>query len=227
MYKILLSIIWSVYKLNIDKVSTILKKGNAISTILDSSYVWQQNIIERVEKNIIYISLLESYVSSLIMQGSNIMLRYSTEYYEYLFEGTILNINLNTPGYVAVRLNKADEKINTRAFIRYDIYLPSNIKPQNERTSYFSIVTNISLQGMSFTSNHSFDYNNRCDTSIYLPDNTSINLVGVIKRKVQKDTLIDYGMLFDEISEKDTHILSKYISTLEKIDTKTKLPFFE
>jgi hypothetical protein len=213
--------------LKIDKISSIIKKGLTVSTMLNSSYIWHTNKIDKVNKNTIFIPLLESYVSSLIMQGTNMSIKYSTEYYEYIFDGIVSKINLESPGYVSISVNKIEKKINTRAFTRYDIYLPSNIKLTKGKTSYFSVVTNISLKGMSFTSNHEFKYNDMCIVSIHLPNNETINLHGKIKRKISKDKFLDYGMHFEEISDSNTKKLSEYILSLKNGDLKLQTLFFD
>jgi hypothetical protein len=215
------------YKLKIEKISSIFKKGTAVSTMLNSSYVWQPNTVEKVNKNTVFVPLLDGYVSSLIMQGTNMSIKYSTEYYEYIFDGIVSKINLENPGYVAININKIDKKINTRAFTRYDIYLPSNIKLMTGNTSYFSIVTNISLKGMSFTSNHEFDYNDLCSVCIHLPSSEIIDLNGKIKRKIIKDKFLDYGMHFEEISQINTKTLSEYILSLKNGDLKLQTLFFD
>lgn len=211
--------------LNLKKVPTILKKGSVISTMLDSSYVWQKNIIEQVNSNIVYISLLDCYVSSLIMQGTEMTLKFTTEYYEYIFHGIVSSISLNNHGHVAITISKIEEKINARAFTRYDIYLPSNIKLENGKTSYFSIVTNISLKGMSFTSNHEFNYDDKCKVNIHLPDMVKLNLCGSIRRKILKGTFVDYGMHFYKIPSETAKNLSDYIMTLENGNQKLHTVF--
>ncbi|MEN8906017.1 MAG: PilZ domain-containing protein [Clostridiales bacterium] len=213
--------------MKIEKISSVLKKKMAISTMLNSSCVWKPNIIEKVSKNTIYISLLDSYVSSLIMQGTNMSIKYSTEYYEYIFDGIVSKISLDKPKYVAITINKIDKKINTRAFTRYDIYLPSNIKLGTGKTSYFTIITNISLKGMSFTTNHEFNFDDLCDVCIHLPNNEIINLNGRIKRKIKKDKFLDYGMHFEDISKSDTKTLSEYILSIKNGDSKLQTPFFD
>lgn len=213
--------------MKIEKISTIFKKGAVISTMLNSSYVWQPNVVEKISKNTVFIPLLDSYVSSLIMQGTTMSIKYSTEYYEYIFEGIISKISLETPGYVVISINKIDKKINTRAFTRYDIYLPSNIKLISGKTSYFSIITNISLKGMSFTSNHEFNYDDLCSVCIHLPSNEVIDLNGKIKRKIVKDKFLDYGMHFEVISEENTKNLSEYLMSVKNGDSKLQTLFFD
>lgn len=213
--------------MNLNKVPSILKKGVMISTMLDSSYVWQKNVVEEAESNIVYISLLDCYVSSLIMQGIEMTLKYTTEYYEYIFQGIVSSISLNNHGHVAVTVNKIEEKINTRAFTRYDIYLPSNIKLESGKTSYFSIVTNISLKGMSFTSNHEFNYDDKCSVAIHLPDMVKLDLCGSIRRKIFKGSFVDYGMHFYKIPDSTAKNLSNYIMTLENGNQKLQTVFSE
>jgi hypothetical protein len=157
------------------------------------------------------------------MQGIEMTIKYTTEYYEYIFIGTVSSISLKNHGNVSVKITKVEEKINTRAFTRYDIYLPSNISLESGKTSYFSIVTNISLKGMSFTSNHEFNYNDKCKVNIHLPDMNKLSLCGSIKRKIIKGRFVDYGMHFYKVPKDTEKNLSEYILTLahgnQKIQT--------
>jgi hypothetical protein len=208
-------------------VKKILKEGLVISTLLESSYTWQQNVIQSINDELIYIPLLDYYLSELVLQGAGISIKCSGEYYEYIFDGIVADISIETPSFIAVKIHKVHEKINTRAFTRYDIYLPSNVKPVKEKASYFSIVTNISITGMAFSSNHDFVFGDDCSVTIRLPDNKIITATGKIKHKIPKDKLSDYGMHFMEISDTNSKILSDYILSLENGYSKLKTMFFD
>jgi hypothetical protein len=160
-------------------------------------------------------SLINSYLENIIMLGSNLVIKYANEYFEYISEGVVCEIAADETPYIVLQINKSEEVINTRAFPRYDIYLASNIKPFGSPASLFSIVTNVSLSGMAFISKYEFDYSEENEIDILIPGQQKIYAKGKIIRKSVKKEYFDYSMQFTDMDDLNNNILSDYLSQLE------------
>lgn len=209
--------------MNASAVSTILKEGMIVNTRLDNSNAWYYNILCKSKGNKVSVRLLDSYVQNVIMPGSTIVLKYSNEYFQYLFEGTVSEITVNDPAHVVVQVNKAEELINTRAFPRYDLYFTAQIKPLWRDVPFFCITSNIGLGGIAFLSQHQFDYGEENDVSIYLPNRQIIHAFGKVIRKCSRGNLFDYSMQFMEIDEVNSGLLSAYLQSIEEEWARLKL----
>ncbi|MCX8131291.1 MAG: PilZ domain-containing protein [Clostridia bacterium] len=207
--------------------SSILKEGLIVSTRLGSSAAWYKNIIYKCEEDKAYICLLESYLENIIAKDLKITLKLTNEFFEYLFEGSISDICPEYPSHVLMTIHKVEELVNTRAFPRYDIYLPASIKPLWEDTKNFSIVTNICLGGIAFLSKHEFDYGEESEVSVYLPGNQTISGRGKVIRKSVKNGQFSYSMQFVDMTEENSIILSNYLAELDEDIAALQVNFFE
>ena len=193
-------------------VSSILEEGMLINTKIQSCSTWYKNCIYKVDNNIVSLSLLDIYIENLIMEGSELTLKYTTDYFEYLFQGTIVHITPEYPSYITINIQKCEELVNTRAFQRHDMYIPSHIKSEWDDKNYFAIITNISLGGMAFSSKQGFELGSNLSLSIYVSDNQIIHGEGKIIRKTYKDNLFDYSLQFTNMTEENTNVLSNYLA---------------
>jgi len=196
-------------------ISSVLKEGIVVNTKVGSNNIWYQNIVYKCEENQISLALINSYLESTIMLGTNMLIKFANEYFEYVFEGHVSSIKAGFPSYITLKIIKGEEMINTREFPRYDIYLASEIYSAVDNTSYFSIVVNVSLGGMAFVSNHEFDYGEESDIKVFLPDNKYAYAKGKTIRKSIKIDHINYSMQFIEMTEKNSILLSDYLSFLD------------
>lgn len=201
--------------MNVEAVSVILKEGMAVSTKLGSGMTWCRNIVYKSEGDSVYLALIEQYLENIIIPGSTISIKYVNEYFIYLFEGTITNINPSYPAYLTVRVTNAEEILNSRLSPRYDVYIAADLKPEWDDSSCFAVITDISFGGLAFICNLKFDYNEKLEITAHLPSGQKINARGKIIRKTIKNNVSDYSMQFIEISESNCHLLSKYFSSLE------------
>ncbi|MCX7923124.1 MAG: PilZ domain-containing protein [Clostridia bacterium] len=214
--------------MNVNMISSILKEGMIVSTKISPNHTWYQNILYKCEDNLLYTSLINSYVENIIMIGTTITVKYANEFFEYLFEGVVSSINTDYPAHVVININKAEEMINTRTFPRYEVYLASTLKPIWFESSHFSVVTNLSLGGMAFLCKEQFEYGEELDTCIYLPGNANIvRGKGKVIRKNPKLHVIDYSMQFIEMDEDCSNIISSFITSLEDDYQKLQNNFFE
>lgn len=200
--------------MNLELLLPLLKEGTVVGTRLGTSYAWYQNIIYKNNGDNVYLSIIDSYLENAIMLGTNIYLKFTTELFQYIFEGIVTDINLEFPKLINVRINRGEELVNTRSFPRYDAYIPMNIKSVWDQTFNFSIITNISLIGIAFISKSQFEYGEGCDASVYLPGNKILEVKGKLVRKTNKGNFIEYGMQFEEMTEQSSLLLSDYFNKL-------------
>lgn len=196
-------------------VSSILKEGTIVAARLENSVTWYQNIIYKVNNDVVDIALLDGYIKGLLMPGMSMVLKLTNEYFEYLFDGTILDVSLESPSFVTLHINKAEELINSREFPRFDIYLPSYVKSSWSKAYHFAILTNLSLTGMAFRSKARFDNCEECDVTIYLPENIPVDVKGKVIRKYEKHSVSDYSMHFTEMDEESSNLIYSYFMSLE------------
>lgn len=202
--------------MNSAAASSILKSGIIIGTKLTPNSTWYSNIIYDSEGNILRIPLTEEYLKNYILVGSTITLKHTGEYYEYLFEGIISNIDTSVhPALLTININTIEELINTRAFPRYDTHLASTVRPAWDEKPHFCIATNICLGGMAFISKSNFDYGEESEVYIYLPENLIAYAKGKVIRKSARHGYMDYSMQFIEMTEDNSNLLSSYIATLD------------
>lgn len=202
--------------MNSSKFSHVLREGAVVYTKLYASNTWIKNTISKIRDNDLYIPLLTGYLSDIISIGNDITIKCSDDYNEYIVNGTITDIKVSNSSYVVVHINNVFETLNTRAFKRYDIFLASNIKSIDDKSAFFSIVTNISLGGMAFISNHEFGSDREAGATILIPDNKLITVKGTIVRKSMDSGIIDYGMKFIEVGPDSEKVLFDYLLALEK-----------
>lgn len=202
-----------------DKVDVplLLKEGSPVGTKLNcNGGVWHANIVYKVEDNKVYMPLLDRYLENMLAIGSGIALKYSSEYYEYLFEGAVSSINPGHPAFITVNVNKVRENIDTRMFPRYDACLAMNIRPLWSDTRFFAVVTNICFGGILFACPHKFDSDEELEIMIYLPCQSVVCAKGKIICKRPKGNLTEYSLQFIDMDEINGSLLSSYFQSLEE-----------
>lgn len=202
--------------MKVNSASRVLKEGLIISTKLGTSHIWHPNIVYMSWESTVALALTEDYLKNGIMAGASITIKYFSEHFEYIFQGSIQSIHPDYPGYILVLLEFADEKINSRTHPRFDTYIAANIRHAWDETPYFSIITNISYTGLAFTSKYRFDLGEVIEIRLSLSDDREVALSGKVTRKSVKVGSLDYGVLFDNLSVKQEEIFSGYLDSLEE-----------
>ena len=202
--------------LNVEAVSVILKEGTLVGTRLDNCLSWCGNIVYRSEGRIVYIALVDSYLEDAIAPGRTISIKYINEYFIYVFEGIVIKIDSEYPGYAAVRITSAEEVLNSRLSPRYDVHLAANMKPVWDSDSYPATVTDISFGGIAFICSNRFDYNEELNMEIHLHINQAIKTRGKIIKKSIKNKIAEYSMQFSDMDESSYKTLSLFFSQLEE-----------
>ena len=197
-------------------ISSILRKGSSISTRIGLGIKWQENTVHKSTDDSITTYLLKSYVDNAILPGEKFYLKYSDGYYEYLFDGVVSNVSANSPGYIDINISNYEKHVNARNFKRYNIFIPSNIKSVTEKTSFFSIITNISMSGLSIITNHKLQKNTETEILLKLSNSNNLNLMGKITRICKKNNIIEYGLEFSKVDKQTKKKLLNYLVALEE-----------
>lgn len=197
-------------------VPVILREGYIIGTKYNSIAFWSRNIVYKIVNNKIYIALLRDYVESMIMPGDSFSCKYNCEYFEYLFQGTVIEIHSGNPGYVVVEVNKCEEIVNTRQYTRYDVHLCSELKSVWDDASRFAIVINISQGGMAFISNQHLDYGEEMNISVFLNNGKVLNVNGKVIRRCAKTNSYEYSTQFTEVDDANNDILVQFLSEIDE-----------
>ena len=187
-----------------------------VSTKLGNSSAWYNNILYKVEDSKLTLSLKDSYLENTIVLNSHFNIKFTNEFFEYIFEGIVIEINPIPPSYVKVLIKKADELVNTRFFPRYDTYIASTLKMLWNDNLYFSIVNNICLGGMAFVCDHEMDYGEEAEVCVYIPDIETICTRGKVIRKSHKNNLFSYSMQFIQMDEANSIRLSNYLTSIDE-----------
>lgn len=198
-----------------NSVLSVLKEGSIISTRFGTRNTWYPNTVCRIKNNHVYIPLIQSYLQNIIMPGSDLIIKYTCDHFEYIFEGVVCEIVADYPSYVVLKINKSEEIMNSRYFQRYDTYLASSVRPNGGTDFIFSIIINISLTGIAFISKHEFDYSEDNEVGILIPGRQKIYGKGKIIRKSAKEHYFEYSMQFTDMDDLNNNILSDYLTQLE------------
>jgi hypothetical protein len=214
----------TVNKLLADRV---LKEGLIIGMKVEDSVKWHDRIVYNVRNNNVDLVLDNDVMEDIIMPGNQIILKHTTEYFEYMMDGTVDNIAIEDQGRINLNIHSVNKSINTRAFKRYDIFLPSNIKCDGSKTSYFSIITNLSAGGIAFISKHKFENAKKSEISVILPSKKIFTARGEIVRAIEKSDFYNYGLKFSDTNDKEMNTLNEYLESIDGKREKMAVDFFE
>lgn len=198
-----------------------------VSTRVGTSPAWYNNIILKLDDKSITLSLIGSYLENTIMPDCPMVIKYTNEFFEYVFEGQVQDIKPSFPSCVTIQVKKVEELVNTRFFPRYDVYIPATIKPQWDQDSHFIIVNNVCLGGMAFLYRRELDYGEEAEVTVYISDKETVESKGKIIRKSQKGNLFHYSMQYTEMMEASNNKLADYLALLDEENALLQGNFFE
>ena len=203
--------------MNTSAVTAILNEGMMVGARLGSSAPWHGNIIYEVAGSAVRIAYIDKFMNEFVEPGCPAWIKYSNDYFIYYFSGIVKSISTDYPEYVTVKINTAEEIINSRLFPRYDVRLKASLKPAWDDEIYQCTVTDISYGGAAFICTHKFDSNEQLEMLLYLPDNVTAKITGkMVRRKGSQSTLADSSIQFIECDNSSNKLLSVYFSKLEE-----------
>lgn len=206
--------------MNASVISSVLNEGMIVSMKLGSDEAWHSNIVYKVNGNSICLTYMAKFMKSPAVPGCTISIKYSNTYFFYYFSGIVEAIRKEPRENILAQIDTAEEMINNRLFPRYDVFLTASLKPVWDDESYQCTVTDLSYGGAAFVCPNSFDSNEQLEMSLCLPDGLSLALTGkVIVRKHFQSNTSDYAIQFDECSDINSKLLTKFLSQLEEENT--------
>lgn len=213
------------------KLTDFLKKGSLIRTKHYENSGWVTNIVYGINQDSIEIDigLEKNYIENLLMVGDVMRCKYYENDFEYSFDGWVNRIKADFPQSITIRIDDISKFINRRKSVRYDVYVCSVIRVNNEiDKGMFAIMTNISKKGAAFVVQqefeelmepvkHDFEKNN-VFFDVYISADSQLSFEGKIKRKVVNDKGLEYGIEILRIDAKNEEILENFIAELDKKD---------
>ncbi len=202
--------------LNASVVPAVLKEGMMIGVRIGRDSPWHGSIVYEVTGSTIRIAYIEKFMKSLAVSGSPVWVKYSNDFFIYYFHGKVKSISTESPEYVLVKLETAEEMINNRLFPRYDVRLEASLKPVWDSENYKAVITDLSYGGAAFICEHKFDSNENIEMTIMLPNAEPTKVTGrVIRRRSRGSNEIDHAAQFIECDNISNQQLSEYFEKLE------------
>lgn len=193
-----------------------LIKGGKIKIRHYSTFEPVTTIIAGIYGNNIAVDLPQKLLDNNVMVGDNIVLIYFNEEVEYVLNGEILDITLIHPQQIKIKIENVEKYDNLRKHTRHSISLTSNIKKINSRETYFAVIKNISLVGVSLTCKVEFEMNSDFIIDIAVSKDTIVTFGGRIVRARKLSNFYEYGIIQTSIDEQNAEKLEKYIRLLQE-----------
>ena len=201
--------------MNAMAVGSILKEGMTVGVKLGPDAPWHGNIVYKVEGGSICIANMDSF-SDQAVPGYNAWIKYSNDYFVYLFSGTVLSVSHVHPKHITIKIISAEEMINSRLFPRYDVNLPATARPVWDNEAHRCTVTDLSYGGAAFICDCCFDVHEQLEMTLYLPGEVVVIVTGkVVRRNTASLAASNHSVQFIECDNTSSRQLSAYFSQLE------------
>ncbi len=202
--------------LNASYVPAVLREGMMVGVRIGPDSQWHGNIIYGVTGNVIRIAYLDKFMKQYAEPDCPVWIKFSNDYFIYYFYGKVKKIDSDSPKYIMVKLENAEEMINNRLYPRYDVRLEATLRPLWDDETYKCIITDLSYGGAAFECEHKFDGNENIEMVIHLPESKPAKLTGKIIRRRSTDGIIsDHAAQFIECDNISNKQLSDYFNKLE------------
>ena len=208
-------------------IPKVIKKGVAIKVKHYSLFESITNKVGNVQGNKIIMSLSQKLLDNNVLVGDSVVCIFLHDDSEYVMSGEILDITLLYPQKVTVKIENVEILKNMRRHTRYSVSLSSNVCLKDSREVYFAVVKNLSLVGVSFTSNVEFEVNSDIVINIAVSKEQVITFYGRIIRSRQLSKFYEYGVMQTAIDELNSEELENYIANLEKEELSMMMNYLE
>ncbi len=203
--------------LNASYVPAVLKEGMMVGVRIGQDSQWHGNILYGVTGSLVRIAYISKFMKQYAEPDCPVWIKYSNDYFIYYFYGKLKKICPESPGYIMVKLENAEEMINNRLYPRYDVQLEASLRPVWDDEAYECIITDLSYGGASFVCEHKFDGNENIEMTIHLPGGEATKITGkIIRRRSSSDSIVDHAAQFIECDNISNRQLSDYFNRLEK-----------
>jgi hypothetical protein len=202
--------------LNASYVPAILKEGMMVGVRIGPDSQWHGNIIYGVTGSVIRIAYMDKFVKQYAQPECPVWNKYSNDYFIYYFYGKVKKISSDSPLYILVKLENAEEMINNRLYPRYDVRIEATLRPVWDDEAYKCTITDLSYGGAAFECEHRFDSKENIEMMIHLPGCEPAKVTGkVIRRRSSGGIIADHAAQFIECDNISNRQLSDYFEKLE------------
>lgn len=195
-------------------ISKLILAGSLISVRTENELTWSLNIVSSCCDEGIDIPLIPNLMKSCLFVGTAVAIKFKNEYFEYIIHGSISRIELSGSPFIRVQAFDINENKNNRLFPRQDVYLPATLSIENNNT-YYCMVSNISLSGVSLLLNREISNATECEANILLNDKNTIFGKGIILRCSPLDLLMQFSLQFTFMDEENSNYLYSYLHSID------------
>lgn len=192
-----------------------LLPGVLVSIKVEHNICWALNIVIQSTEEYIDLPFTPDMVNMHLMIGSNVIIKYGSECFEYIVSGSISDITLGTLPQFRVKISHINEAFNQRAFPRQDIHLPVHVLNEN-CDSIYGVTSNLSLCGVCFCTNKLLNRDEVYDICLNTFTDGPIYFSGNIVRSGQIGSLLMYSIQINCMDDDNSNKLSCFLFSLNK-----------
>jgi len=201
-----------------DEKERIFRRGTVISIKHPSIFEPVLNVIQKVDSNNIYFKLSKSFLKNNVLKGDTMSCQIFNDKYEYVLEGTIIDIDIHNPKYVQFGINEIKRYMNNRSVKRYLVSIQASISLEQTNKSIYSIIKNISIDGVNAVFREVINKNALVNITIsaFINKEETLQFKARVVRSINRSCYTEYGFRIIEIDESNKNLLNRLIYCLEK-----------
>jgi len=194
-------------------LNNIISVGTLIRTKFDKTE-WISNVTYNISENCIQVELTQDYSNKLIMVGDSVKCKFSTSQTEYVLDGIVDKIEIETSRILSIKILNINKFENTRRNNRYDAYIISKITV-NREPAVFSVVTSLSTSGISVVSKSELPGNSDAFVEVFVDSGNTIRFYGNVVRKTVTENGYEYGIKFKQLDQQNYDMLHSILEDLK------------
>ena len=195
-----------------------IKHGAVLRFRHDSSNEWAPGIIRNITDDFIQIELPVDYIRNYLEVGNQVTCKYLSGSLEYTLEGIINSIPPPPRAIVEVFVKKTSNHRNMREYNRYGTSLYANVRPKSSEYGIFSVIRNISKQGMCVSMNEHIDINTEVEVCLFTESGDKISMQGIVVRNYQQENAVECGIRITGMSLRNRRLFSKMFDNIVKTE---------
>lgn len=205
-------------EVNIFKLGETLQKGDIVGVKISPESEWISDVVERIDSQTftIEVKLLEEFINQDIMVDDVVEFQLMKGSIEYILKGRVEDIGIIHPQSMIVEILSIEKYINSRRSKRYTVNLCGRMIYNDNESSAFVTVKNISETGISLICKDHIEVDEEVDVDVVLWKQEVLSVEGKIVRAYKSGRNYKYGVLIEYISTKSKGLLRDFISEMEK-----------
>lgn len=196
-------------------IGEVILPGSLISIRVADDNAWSLNIAYRCDGDLLDVPLTQDIVKWCLFINSKVIVKFKNEQNEYLLQGFVSKIDISSLPYIRVKIIDCQQNTNNRMFPRRDVMFPASVTVPSNKT-YFCIVSNISLGGVSFLVDQDIPTENECELSICLDSNETIYAKGIVIKNRYRGIIYEFRMQFTYMNEEHSTVLHNCMHHIEE-----------